>query len=225
MEPNRTSNAQGALLLSYNTSMQGCKRENSLWLATAVRLARDEGAHQHDRSQLQNSDERNILKQLWWSCRVQDRILSIGLRRRPVILSNGFHLSKEYFTKVESHNATYGSPLCAPGLPLIMGNDGMSLDQLLSGVVCEGLFSDQYIHSGDDYFEMPEKSEVRVSSQQEPENHAQQFAALELQPHTLEYITDVNSISGYVNPANLDFNNEENYFAHPGGYELFESHL
>lgn len=106
-----------------------------------------------------------------------------------------------------------------------MSSDSLSLDELSSGEICEGPCSDQDTHIGDDALEIPERSEVRFSSQQESGNQTHQVASLQLRSNPLEYITDINSTPGYVDPAYLDLNNEQNYTVHFSEFEFCESHL
>ncbi|KAH7127937.1 hypothetical protein B0J13DRAFT_510400 [Dactylonectria estremocensis] len=81
-EQDPVSNAQGALLLSYNAAMRGQKRANSIWLATAIQLAQAAGAHQFDCDPSETLEGNNSLKRLWWCCIVRDRILPLGVRRQ-----------------------------------------------------------------------------------------------------------------------------------------------
>ncbi|KAF4946258.1 hypothetical protein FGADI_11335 [Fusarium gaditjirri] len=82
-----TSNAQGALLLTYFATKRDRARTNSILLATAIQLAQGVGADQYHKRPDQNSAETIRLKRLWWCCIVRDRILPLGVRRQLHIAS------------------------------------------------------------------------------------------------------------------------------------------
>ncbi|KAH7176922.1 hypothetical protein EDB81DRAFT_773777 [Dactylonectria macrodidyma] len=112
-EQDPVSNAQGALLLSYNAAMRGQKRANSIWLATAIQLAQAAGAHQFDCNPHESPEVNNTLKRLWWCCIVRDRILPLGVRRQLHIPLADFEdksvLTEEDFVQEITGSRVYGA--------------------------------------------------------------------------------------------------------------------
>lgn len=91
--------SQAALLLSFWLPPEGPKgrKSNTFWLTRAVQHAKDAGAHlyaHHVQSQpasLATPDSSgNLLKRLWWSCIIRDRLIALALRKGTVIKSNSF---------------------------------------------------------------------------------------------------------------------------------------
>lgn len=82
--------AQGALLLSYNSSMRNLKRLNTFWLGISIQFAKDADAHRYDTNSNLSPHRKNILKRLWWCCIIRDRILPLGVRRPLHISSTDF---------------------------------------------------------------------------------------------------------------------------------------
>lgn len=187
--------------------MQNCTRENALWLAAAVQLTMDTEENQAHQSQPCSSNEQIVWRQLWWCCRVQDRILSIELRRKPLIPSNSFILSEYGFANAESHDEISRSSVCSSGLPSNMASDCLSLVQLSFGEICEGPYSDQDTHLRRSYLDVPEGPEARFSSQRQAESKAQKLAELESRSNPLEYMTNVHNISDCVDPADIYLTN------------------
>ncbi|KAJ4248833.1 hypothetical protein NW762_012671 [Fusarium torreyae] len=109
---NLVSNAQGALLLSYNATMKDQRRTNSIWLATSIHLAQAAGADQFHTGSGQSSSATNELKRLWWCCIVRDRILPLGVRRQLHItwldLTQGHYmLSEQDFAREIEESQVY----------------------------------------------------------------------------------------------------------------------
>ena len=184
--------------------MQSCKRDNSLWLSTAIRLARDAGAPQYHCIQLQGSDSQRELGKLWWCCRVQDRILSIGLRRRPFIPSSGFNFSEEAFAD-EFYDEISDSSSDNTGFPVVENDDRVAFDQESLGVACT---VSQRTHIMDN-FEVPEKLEGVQKFHREPGNQAQHFFLRELRYNPLQDIADIDKLPSYVDPLDLELDNEK----------------
>jgi hypothetical protein len=86
--------AQIALLLSFynsNTDLMS----NSNWLTTAIDHAQANYAHQHRDMLLLEDKRRKMLKRLWWSCVLRDRMISMGMRRPLQIPPSRFRTSDE----------------------------------------------------------------------------------------------------------------------------------
>jgi hypothetical protein len=96
--------AQGALLLSYNSSMQNRKRLNTFWLGMSIQSAKDAGAHRYHTNKSLTPERRNVLKRLWWCCILRDRILPLGVRRPLHISCADFNFSAAPLTKEDFEN-------------------------------------------------------------------------------------------------------------------------
>ncbi|KAH6663978.1 fungal-specific transcription factor domain-containing protein [Plectosphaerella plurivora] len=91
--------AQSALLLSFWLPPEDPRgrRPNTSWLITAIRHAKDAGAHRYASPSLMSKptprgrqSHQNKLKRLWWCCIIRDRVISLGLRRCTQITRQTF---------------------------------------------------------------------------------------------------------------------------------------
>jgi hypothetical protein len=82
------SSAQGALLLSYSPDNHN-RKNNTVWLGTGIRFAKDANAHRYDAPEV-TGKVKNIKKRLWWCCILRDRILPLGVRRPLYITTEHF---------------------------------------------------------------------------------------------------------------------------------------
>jgi hypothetical protein len=79
--------AQTALLLSLCTSSEE-PQNGSLWLSHAIQAAKQASPYTQGRTSTLSSEvERSLYNRLWCSLLLRDRILCLGLRRRPQVLS------------------------------------------------------------------------------------------------------------------------------------------
>ncbi|EME41911.1 hypothetical protein DOTSEDRAFT_55601 [Dothistroma septosporum NZE10] len=81
------ANAQASLLLTYFSPHDNRARVNSFWLMNAARYARLAFANVFFFFGEHPAHMRR-LKRLWWSVLFRDRIMSLGLRRAPIIESD-----------------------------------------------------------------------------------------------------------------------------------------
>ena len=105
---------QGALLLTYNSSMRSFKRANTFWLGIAIQFAKDADSHRYHTKNA-TPERRNMLKRLWWCCLLRDRILPLGLRRPLYISASDFDctvspLKKEDFINEIGKSKVYNVP-------------------------------------------------------------------------------------------------------------------
>ncbi len=83
------STAQGALLLSYSPDNHN-RKNNTFWLGTGIRFAKDANAHRYDFYPEVTRKLKNTKKRLWWCCILRDRILPLGVRRPLFITTEHF---------------------------------------------------------------------------------------------------------------------------------------
>lgn len=108
-ERDSVSTAQGALLLTYNSSMRNHKTLNTFWLGIAIQFAKDAGAHRYHTNKSLKMERKNVLKRLWWCCILRDRILPLGVRRPLHISSMDFDFNMEPLTKADFENEIFTS--------------------------------------------------------------------------------------------------------------------
>ncbi|KAH6665007.1 cutinase transcription factor 1 beta [Halenospora varia] len=94
------STAQGALLLSYSPDNHN-RKNNTFWLGTGIRFAKDANAHRYDFFPAVTRKLQNTKKRLWWCCILRDRILPLGVRR-PL------YITTEHFDFVNNSPLTVG---------------------------------------------------------------------------------------------------------------------
>ncbi|KAH8654763.1 fungal-specific transcription factor domain-containing protein [Ilyonectria robusta] len=98
IEPCHLKTAQAALLLTFWTPpMKADSKPNTSWLMIAIENARAVKADYHsDVSNFppQKTDDRDVLRRLWWCCIMRDRILPLGLRRSITITPAHFDFDK-----------------------------------------------------------------------------------------------------------------------------------
>ncbi|KAH8682212.1 hypothetical protein BX600DRAFT_492282 [Xylariales sp. PMI_506] len=91
--------SQAALLLSHWSPnfTHAFKKANSTWLSIAIQNAKSAEAHHYSAAPPVSSmadpiqsKKQNVLKRLWWSCIIRDRILPLGLRRSLKITRSHF---------------------------------------------------------------------------------------------------------------------------------------
>ncbi|KAE8381652.1 hypothetical protein BDV26DRAFT_301240 [Aspergillus bertholletiae] len=84
--------AQGAVLLAHHTSAHDPQASN-IWLMRAIQNAMIVGCGPapHD-----TETNLSMVKRLWWSIMLRDRVLSIGLRRRPQVTSVEFNMGANW---------------------------------------------------------------------------------------------------------------------------------
>ncbi|OJJ34569.1 hypothetical protein ASPWEDRAFT_112951 [Aspergillus wentii DTO 134E9] len=100
--------AQGAVLLTHHTSTDD-PQAGSIWLMRAIQNAMIVGCSQEISS---TEIVVSMKKRLWWSILLRDRVISIGLRRRPQVTSMEFNtgdnwLKEEDFSEDISQSRVY----------------------------------------------------------------------------------------------------------------------
>ncbi|OLN92820.1 Cutinase transcription factor 1 beta 1 [Colletotrichum chlorophyti] len=83
--------SQAALLLSFWThpSSLTLRKSNTAWLSIAIQNAKTVDAH-HYATRTAPPKKRNLLKRLWWSCIIRDRLIGLGMRRGVQITRSHF---------------------------------------------------------------------------------------------------------------------------------------
>lgn len=83
--------SQAALLLSFRSppSSPALRKSNTAWLTIAIQNAKTVEAH-HYATRTAPPKKRNLLKRLWWSCIIRDRIVGLGMRRGVQITRSHF---------------------------------------------------------------------------------------------------------------------------------------
>jgi hypothetical protein len=82
-------------------------------MSLAIYYAREARAHNYQDPDL-SPEYRPALKRLWWSCILRDRILSLALRRSPLIIPHDFDfslppLTAEDFSNDQGRSDVYGT--------------------------------------------------------------------------------------------------------------------
>ncbi|KAL3485065.1 fungal-specific transcription factor domain-containing protein [Aspergillus germanicus] len=108
LDSDHVVSAQIALLLSFynsNTDLMS----NSNWLTTAIDHAQANYAHKHSDMLLLEDKRRKLLKRLWWSCVLRDRMISMGMRRPLQIPPSRFRTSDEPLCLADLQDEVHGS--------------------------------------------------------------------------------------------------------------------
>ncbi|KAJ9646708.1 hypothetical protein H2204_000400 [Knufia peltigerae] len=83
-----TARLQIALLLTFGYETPDDLHDAWYWLGVAITWAKTLGAHCVSSGGQPRNPRNNLLRRLWWSCWVRDRIITIGLRR-PMHIKTG----------------------------------------------------------------------------------------------------------------------------------------
>ncbi|KAL2850624.1 hypothetical protein BJY01DRAFT_245326 [Aspergillus pseudoustus] len=106
VERNDLIRSQGALLLTYYTSVEDPLCASS-FLANSIQAAVAAGAHTFDKGE--DKLLQVVKKRLWWSIFVRDRILALGLRRPPQILPTNFGSPSTFIVESDIQNKSLHS--------------------------------------------------------------------------------------------------------------------
>ncbi|OGM49895.1 hypothetical protein ABOM_001521 [Aspergillus bombycis] len=106
--------AQGSALLAHHTSAQD-PQASSIWLMRAIQNAMVVGCGPGPGDREINL---SMMKRLWWSMVLRDRVLSIGLRRRPQITSVEFNMGANWLTEEDFADEIVNSRVYDPELKI-----------------------------------------------------------------------------------------------------------
>ncbi|GAB1198107.1 hypothetical protein APSETT444_007415 [Aspergillus pseudonomiae] len=106
--------AQGSALLAHHTSAQDPQASN-IWLMRAIQNAMIVGCGPGPGDSQINL---SMMKRLWWSMVLRDRVLSIGLRRRPQITSVEFNMGANWLTEEDFADEIVNSRVYDPELKI-----------------------------------------------------------------------------------------------------------
>lgn len=95
-EPAPLCIAQASLLLTF-TSLSASRKPNMSWLGIAIENARIADAHLYASIPESSSvsENRNMLKRVWWCCILRDRSTGLLMRRPIQITNHHFHFSSQ----------------------------------------------------------------------------------------------------------------------------------
>lgn len=80
---------QATLLMSYWSETPGDNKGGWHWMGVALSLALTLGLHRQQRYEIPSPQSR-LLKRIWWSCYIRDRILALGMSRALRIRSTDY---------------------------------------------------------------------------------------------------------------------------------------
>ncbi|KNG87592.1 hypothetical protein ANOM_005442 [Aspergillus nomiae NRRL 13137] len=113
-EDDAFAKAQGSALLAHHTSAQDPQASN-IWLMRAIQNAMIVGCGPGPGDSQINL---SMMKRLWWSMVLRDRVLSIGLRRRPQITSVEFNMGANWLTEEDFADEIVNSRVYDPELKI-----------------------------------------------------------------------------------------------------------
>ncbi|RAQ73039.1 hypothetical protein COH20_007456 [Aspergillus flavus] len=108
--------AQGSVLLAHHTSAHD-PQASSIWLMRAIQNAMIVGCGPGPGDQGINL---SLMKRLWWSMVLRDRVLSIGLRRRPQITSVEFNMGANWLTEEDFAEEIVSSRVYDPQVKILL---------------------------------------------------------------------------------------------------------
>ncbi|KAE8340577.1 hypothetical protein BDV24DRAFT_151928 [Aspergillus arachidicola] len=108
--------AQGSVLLAHHTSAHD-PQASSIWLMRAIQNAMIVGCGPGPGDQGINL---SLMKRLWWSMVLRDRVLSIGLRRRPQITSVEFNMGANWLTEEDFAEEIVNSRVYDPQVKILL---------------------------------------------------------------------------------------------------------
>lgn len=102
--------SQGALMLSLWCPQENEQQVNTWWLTSAIQHARAAQAHRHKYQDKMSYSGQLVLKRLWWSCILRDRIMALCLRQ-PIHITRemyNFEADKLTVNDIEDDGASPG---------------------------------------------------------------------------------------------------------------------
>ncbi|GMG23408.1 unnamed protein product [Aspergillus oryzae] len=108
--------AQGSVPLAHHTSAHD-PQASSIWLMRAIQNAMIVGCGPGPGDQGINL---SLMKRLWWSMVLRDRVLSIGLRRRPQITSVEFNMGANWLTEEDFAEEIVSSRVYDPQVKILL---------------------------------------------------------------------------------------------------------